>query len=629
MEVYKLGASCDYSDVQKGKIYVGKVSRIEKYGVFINLNPHVRGLIKRDWLKNKRVTDFKIGQTVYVRVLDVRPEKGEIDLEEVEVREPVKIKEIQKPLKRTLIKDIYTNPDFDKIYKIIGIVQRIQQTPGPTVFFVTDESDSIQVAAMSELGPGFRAYPEIVEGDLVEVIGKLNIHENCLQLLASEMKKLDVRTFSEIYKAIESYLDALSEPPPLKPSVKSEVLEKLWPQIRKAAKLIKKAILENRPILIRHHGDCDGYAGALALERAIVSLLKEKNPDPEAEWHYFKRFPTRVPYYHPEDLAKDMDAIQEDIHRFGHKKPLIIVLDNGSTLQDVPVYKQLRTLGFNIIVIDHHEPDMKDKQRSHVDDYVDVHINPYLVGGDSNITAGMLGFELARLINPRVEKEISHLPAIAGIADKSEAEELKEYLKFAKAKGYDEEFLKKVGEVVDYIAFNLKFKPGRYYIDYFFGLHIDKGSFVKLINQLYSMIRSLLENYKRWTSKYLITRRLDNGIFVVFIDAEKYMFRSDYPNPGKASSIIKEYLEEKYGKDTPLILVAHGPDFAIIRATEALELFYNFNIKQLINYLISKYPWAQVSGGGHKIVGTLKFLEGFREQVLAELVNYLSRLKRK
>jgi RecJ-like exonuclease len=630
MQVYKLGATCDYSDVQKGKIYVGKVSRIEKYGVFINLNAHVRGLIKKDWLKNKKVTDFKIGQQVYVKVLDVRPEKGEIDLEEVEIKEPVQIKEIRKRIPRILIKDLYREADFNKIYRIIGLVQKIQQTPGPTVFFITDETDSIQVAAMSDLGPGLRAYPEILEGDLVEVVGKLNIHENNLQIVASEMRRLNINRYKEIYEAIEKRLDKLSEPPEnIQPSVQSEVLQKLWPRLREAAKLIRKAILEARPILIRHHGDCDGYGGAIALEKAIADLLKEKIPDPEAEWHYLKRFPTRVPYYHAEDLAKDMDAIQEDIYRFGHKKPLIIVMDNGSTLQDVPVYKQLKTLGFDIIVVDHHEPDFKAPGKAYVDEYVSVHVNPYLVGGDSNITSGMLGFELARLVNPRIEKEIEHIPAITGIADKSEAPELKEYLAKARRKGFSKEFLEKAAEVIDYVAFTLKFKPGRYYMDYFFGLYLDRGTYYQLINQMYSMIKQKFERYKKWASKYINVKRLENGIFAVLVDAEKYMFRSDYPTSGKASTLIKEYLEEKYGEDSPMILLAYGPDFMIIRATDSLVLFYDFSVKNLINYLNSKLPWAQVNGGGHKVVGSIKFLEGFQRDVIKQTLNFLSKLKRK
>ena len=37
-----------------------------------------------------------------------------------------------------------------------------------------------------------------------------------------------------------------------------------------------------------------------------------------------------------------------------------------------------------------------------VDEYVDTHVNPYLVGGDSQLTAGALATEVAHIINPEI-----------------------------------------------------------------------------------------------------------------------------------------------------------------------------------------------------------------------------------
>jgi len=627
--VYKLTASCTYDDIKIGNIYIGKVARIEKYGIFVNLNQHIRGLIKKDLIKRKNVMKYKVSQEIYVKVLDVRPEKSEIDLEEVIINEPVKIVEVKKYIQRSLIKDLYENPNFDTVYKIIGKVRKIIQTSGPTVFHIIDESGTIPTVAQAPI-PGIRAYPEIEEGDLVEIFGKLNIHESELQILVSQMKKLDKNKYSKFTDAIEQYIDRLATPERIQPRVNSEIIKKLWPRMIQAAKLIRKAIIENRPILIRHHSDCDGYSAAICLERAIIKKIKETNIIDESEWYYYRRQPTKIPYYHTEDMVRDLCEIEEDVKKFGNKRPLVIVLDNGSTLQDLPVYKQLKTLDMQIIVVDHHEPDLKPNKTGIIDDYVDVHINPYLVGGDSNITAGMLGFELARLIDKSVERDLQHIPAIAGIADKSEAPELQEYIKIAKEKAPDftEDFLKKIGEVIDYITFYLKFRPGRYYINYFFGLDIEKRKFRQLIDQTYSTIRKISKNYKQWSQKYVKIKRLENGIFVIFANAELYMFRSEFPAPGKASTLIKEYFEEKYGKDTPFVLITYGPDFIIFRATDILEMEYGFSVKKIINILRSKYPWAQVDGGGHKVVGTIKFLEGYKEDIIKEILNYLNSLKK-
>ncbi|HIH03875.1 MAG TPA: hypothetical protein HA263_08530, partial [Methanoregulaceae archaeon] len=58
--------------------------------------------------------------------------------------------------------------------------------------------------------------------------------------------------------------------------------------------------------------------------------------------------------------------------------------------------KQARVFGLKLIVVDHHHPDAL------IDQYLVAHVNPYHVGGDYGITAGMLGTEIARLINPSV-----------------------------------------------------------------------------------------------------------------------------------------------------------------------------------------------------------------------------------
>jgi len=55
----------------------------------------------------------------------------------------------------------------------------------------------------------------------------------------------------------------------------SEVLEKLRPKMRNAAKLIRKAVFKSRPIIIRHHADADGITSAIAIERALIPLIRE------------------------------------------------------------------------------------------------------------------------------------------------------------------------------------------------------------------------------------------------------------------------------------------------------------------------------------------------------------------
>ena len=114
--------------------------------------------------------------------------------------------------------------------------------------------------------------------------------------------------------------------------------------------------------------------------------------------------------------------------------PLIVLLDNGSTEEDIVALMQAKIYDVEVVVIDHHSPgDLITKEEKDgeivggtvaVDEYVDTHVNPYLVGGDSQLTAGALATEVAHIINPEIKDLIKHLPAIAAWGDHAECGEV-------------------------------------------------------------------------------------------------------------------------------------------------------------------------------------------------------------
>jgi RecJ-like exonuclease len=183
--------------------------------------------------------------------------------------------------------------------------------------------------------------------------------------------------------------------------------------MRKAARIIRKAVFSAQPIILRHHADADGICSAVAIEQAVTALIRESGGDFDADYFLFKRAPSKAPFYEIEDITRDLDFALKDHIRYGQKLPLILLTDNGSTEEDLPSLKMAKVYGLSLVVIDHHHPD------EIVDQYLAAHVNPYHVEGDFGITAGMLGTEVARLINPRVEQYIRHIPAIAGFGDRS------------------------------------------------------------------------------------------------------------------------------------------------------------------------------------------------------------------
>ena len=179
-----------------------------------------------------------------------------------------------KSISRTLISKLEEKKG--KIVRIAGEVQQIQQTSGPTIFIINDESGTTEIAAFDKAGE--RSYPEIELGDAVQVIGEVNEHGGKTQIESSSMTKLGEENTRKLHKLIDDALNKRAEPQHVDFLVKSDVLNRLKPKMREAAQRIRRAILDGRTILLRHHNDADGICSGVAMEKAIVPLIEKENP---------------------------------------------------------------------------------------------------------------------------------------------------------------------------------------------------------------------------------------------------------------------------------------------------------------------------------------------------------------
>ena len=382
--VYRLAAGCDLSDVEEGKIYQGKVQGFATFGMFVQLNDRIKGLVHKTSMK----ADHKEKDSVLVRVRQIRP-NGNIDLEE-QLIQVYQVQQVERTSTTVRIADLATRQG--KTVAIEGEVAQIKQTSGPTIFTIVDESGTQNVAAFVEAG--VRAYPEVELNMIVKVIGEVMMRNNQLQIEADAVAALTGDEETTVRLRIEKALEARAEPENIKPLVKSDVLDSLMPEMRKVAKIIRKAVFTAQPIILRHHADADGICSAVAIEQAVVSLIRESGGDFDADYYLFKRAPSKAPFYEIEDITRDLDFALKDHARFGQKLPLVILTDNGSTEEDEPSYKIASVYDIPFVVIDHHHPDAT------IDKYLVGHVNPYHVGGDFGVTAGMLGTEVARLDQP-------------------------------------------------------------------------------------------------------------------------------------------------------------------------------------------------------------------------------------
>ncbi|WP_414468918.1 OB-fold nucleic acid binding domain-containing protein [Methanobacterium sp. ACI-7] len=618
-QVFILHPASDVSDLEIGSNYKGKVTRTEDWGIFISLSKKVFGLLRG------RNLGLNVGDDTIVKVIDIKKGKGgkdEVDLSKSNITGKYELVKLRKNIARTLIGDITTN-HVKKSVRIIGEVIQIQQTSGPTIFTISDETSTTWAAAFDE--PGIRVYPHIHIGDIVEVLGEVNLHGGKIQIESETIEMLNEEEAIESRRLIDEAIDKKAEPETTELMIESETLDKLRERMRLAAKAIRRAIFDGRSILVRHHADADGICAGVAMEKAVIPLIRDINPGSDAEWHFFKRAPSKAPFYEVEDVVKDLSFALEDMERHGQKLPLIVLLDNGSTEEDILALIKAKIYDIEIVVIDHHYPGEVENERVAVDDYVDVHVNPYLVGGNSEITAGALGFEVAKMINPEVKEQLMHLPGIAAVGDHAGSEEALNYIEIAGEKGYSRDDLEKIATVIDFEAFYLRFMNGRGIIDTILGLsNVDKHE--KLVEALYNESQKRVRNQLRAALPNLKTQELPNGVIFNILDVEKFAFKFTYPAPGKTTGYVHDTMVKKYGEETPIVTLAYGPDFGVIRATDAVNEKFGFNLNTIIVKLVEEIPEAGIDGGGHECAGSLKYVEGLSKKVLSAFADEIAAL---
>ena len=599
--VYRLGAGCDLADIEEGNMYQGKVQGFATFGMFVQINDRIKGLVHKSNMK----CEHKEKDAVLVRVRQVRP-NGNIDLEEVQIQ-VYQVQNVER--KSTTVRISELSGKVGKTVAVEGEIAQVKQTSGPTIFTIVDDTGTQNAAAFVEAG--VRAYPEAELGDIVRIIGEVMMRNNQLQIEVDVLTVLADEEASAVRVRIEKALDIRAEPEDIPLLVKSEVLEKLRPEMRKVAKIIRKAIFTSQPIILRHHADADGICSAVAIEQAVVSLIRESGGDFDAEYFLFKRAPSKAPFYEIEDITRDLDFYLKDHVRFGQKIPLVILTDNGSTEEDEPSYKIASVYDIPFIVVDHHHPDAT------IDKYLQAHVNPYHVGGDFGITAGMLGTEVARLINPKVEPLIRHLPAVAGVGDRSEAPERALFLALVRDQ-FSEDACKDIALALDYEQFWLRFNDGREIVKDILNISGNTERHKKLVALLVEGANTMIEDQMNASMPHVVPRVLKNEANLFLLDVEIHAHKFTFPPPGKTSGEVHDRLcKQNAGK--PVVTIGFGPDFAVLRSRGVL-----MNIPRMVRELRNEIPGGGISGGGHLVVGSIKFVEGMRDVVLEALIEKIA-----
>lgn len=112
-------------------------------------------------------------------------------------------------------------------------------------------------------------------------------------------------------------------------------------------------------------------------------------------------------------------------------------------------------------------------------------------------------------------------------------------------------------------------------------------------------------------------RTLENGARLFLLDVEIHAHKFTFPPPGKTSGEVHDRLCR--ANPGPVVTIGFGPDFAVLRSRGVL-----MNIPRMVRELRSEIAGGGVSGGGHLVVGSIKFVEGMRDAVLEGLIEKIA-----
>jgi len=599
--VYDLAPNCTAADVEVGALYHAQVNGVVDYGVFVDVSDAVSGLVHESNLDRS----YDVGERLIVRLEEIR-ENGDIAFEAVDPSD-YRTEVVEHEPTITPIEELSPGDEVT----IEGEVAQIKQTGGPTVFRVVDESGIVAAAAFEEAG--VRAYPEVELDDVVRVAGAVERHDGALQLEVDDVTRLTGERAADARERLDAALEARAAPNDVDPLVEWPAFDQLRDDLADVARLLRRTVLEGRPIRVRHHADGDGMCASLPVQFALENYIREVHGDEDAPRHLVKRLPSKAPFYEMEDVTRDLNFALEGRSRHGQQLPLLLMLDNGSTEEDVPAYENLAHYDVPIAVIDHHHPDPEA-----VEDLLDAHVNPYLHGEDYRITTGMMCVELARMIDPDVTDELLHVPAVAGLADRSKAETMTDFVGLAAEAGYDRDDLLDIGEALDYAAHWLRYSDGANLVNDVLNVDCDdRERHEELVEFLATRAERDVARQLEAAEPHVEHERLDSEAHLYRIDLDSWAHRFTYPAPGKTTGKLHDRKVEETGE--PVITIGYGPDFAVLRS-DGVRL----DIPQMVAELNDEVDGGGVSGGGHLVVGSIKFVKGMREEVIDLLVEKMA-----
>lgn len=519
---------------------------------------------------------------------DEEPATDEADTADVE-------SEPEPALNRTTVDSIENQ--VGTVVRLEGEITGVRQTSGPTVFELRDEAGTVECAAFEEAG--VRAYPDVNVDDIVALEGEVERHNGDLQIETETLDILDDEAHDTVVDRLENAIENEARPVDIALLADHDAVSAVEGELVDAATAIRRAVMEARPVVVRHAATADGYVAGAAIERAVLPLIREKHTREDAEYHYFERRPLEGRVYDMDAATNDVTSMLEARDRHDEQLPLVVLVGAGSTAESVDGYDLLSLYDAEALVIDDSRADEK------ITDAVSVAVTPSLVGADvASLTSTTLAANVAAHVNGDVRTDLEHLPAVSYWTEAPAV-----YTDLATDAGYDETAIADRREAVALEAYYQTYKDKRELIaDLLFDDNADLAAHVS------EQFRDKLETELETAQANLSVRDVDD-VTVTLLDTDAFTHQYNFPT----TILLLDELHRREGGETepPFVTLGVGEDELHIRATEAV------NVRDLGDAIAERVP----TGGVHVVGGQdghIEFLPGERDAVREAALEALS-----
>jgi RecJ-like exonuclease len=465
-----------------------------------------------------------------------------------------------------------------------------RQTSGPTVFELADETGTVDCAAFVEAG--VRAYPEVEAGNVVRIVGEVERRRSELQVETEELTELEGSEAQAVEARMEDALTERAAPDTTELLADDAAVEVIRDDLVAAATEIRRAVVDARPVIVRHTATVEGYVAGTAIERALLPLIRDEHAREDAEYHFVDRRPLDDPFYTIDDATKDVTSMLEAAERHDEKHPLFVLVGAGSTGESAEALDLLDIYDADTVAID---GGYTDDEAS-----ADVLVSPTNAGEDP-VNTGALGSQIAALVNDDIREDLYHLPAVAYWTDTPDA-----YADLAARTDYSTEKLENLRDAIALKAFYQSYEDKRELIsDLLWGEGDDS-----LIDHVSEQFRTRLDDELATAEPHLAPRG-ENGVMFEVLDVEDYTHRYDFP----PVDLLLDALHRR--SDRADVLVGVSGDELRVRSDDPVD------VAAVGERVADELPDAGVLPRGARD-GRIEFLSGEQDAVVDAVVDAIA-----